>query len=508
MIDPNRMDPKAEEWISRPSGFVEGVACDGGSPDGNPIVLDQWQKDFIDFMGVFGSWRKTRQGGFSFACASRGWSRCYLDKGGTYLCIFTSYNLEDAKEKIRYVDMLDRSLPEHERMPRKVDTKFEIEFSNSNRIVTMFMPRGKGSPGHVDVMLDELAHMQDARTIWQAGLPVISRGGSVLCGSSPLAASGMFHDVHTGAEGKFQRFKRFDVLWWCCTALCTDVGRAVAEAPGMPTHERVARFGTVILQDIFDGMFLEDFRTEYECEWSDETTAFFSWQLLELCSNRELFKVDTIDGLRQCHGDLFMGMDVGRRKDLTEFIVGEKMSDNRIEVRLNLPLYNRPFREQREAINKIMSLSNVRMGTIDRNGIGMQLAEEAKEKFGSRIIEKDLTMQSKAEMATYVRRVMELGQFAFYADREMRQQFHSIKKIISPAGNILYDTSRNEKHHADKFWAAALMLNGSTDYMRTSKPAISVIHGREDKEGIEVSKNGRKVSITMDPAQAVRSPKN
>ena len=43
-------------------------------------------------------------------------------------------------------------------------------------------------------------------------------------------------------------------------------------------------------------------------------------------------------------------------------------------------------------------------------------------------------------------------------DRDLAYQIHSIKKMITAAKLNRFDTERNEKHHADKFWAWALAI--------------------------------------------------
>jgi phage FluMu gp28-like protein len=43
-------------------------------------------------------------------------------------------------------------------------------------------------------------------------------------------------------------------------------------------------------------------------------------------------------------------------------------------------------------------------------------------------------------------------------NRDLAYQIHSIKKTITAAKNNVFDTDKNAKHHADKFWALALAL--------------------------------------------------
>jgi len=470
--------------LARPSGLVEGVC----SISGEPVVLDRWQARLVDTEDRFTITNKARQTGNSFCYGSRAWSRCYLSAPRSYTAIFCSVNLDDAREKMRYVNLLDAEIPNNMRMKRVLDNKMEIEFVNGNRILCSFHPRGKGK---ADVMLDELAHIQDGRSLYQACLPIISRGGSIHIGSTPLAKAGIFHDIYVGADGKFSNFKRYNVPWWTSSALCADVSGGKKDGVGkMPTAERVRKYGTPILQDIYDNMFEEDFQTEYECEWSDESRAFLPWSLIEMCSptgDNVIFKCDDIEGLRFLHGDLYVGMDVGRRINASEIFVCEYMSKlERFELRLLLTLDGTAaeFNEQERVINKILSFSNVKTFVIDENGLGMMLAERATEKWGSRVVAQKVSPTTKPEIANNMRMMMERGQFFFYPDRETRQQFHSVKKVVTSHSNVIYDVDKNEKHHADKFWAAALMLFGASERVIGLKPEIHILRGREDDDFI------------------------
>ena len=57
-------------------------------------------------------------------------------------------------------------------------------------------------------------------------------------------------------------------------------------------------------------------------------------------------------------------------------------------------------------------------------------------------------------------------------DRDLAYQIHSIKKLITPSKNVVFDTDRNEKHHADKFWALALAHSAALE------PQAQVGYGR------------------------------
>lgn len=447
------------ETIQRPSGFVQ-LMCEHA---GGSLFLEDWQADFADTEDPFRIWLKSRQVGWSFAVATRVVPRCYLKPPKSYTAVIISYNLQDAYEKMRYVDALDSSIPEEERMKRKVDNKLEIEYRNGNRIVCVFNPRGKGK---AEVFIDEMPQMLDGHGVYQSALPCISRGGALFMGATPLAQSGQFWDVWNNTGNRFGKFRRMQLFWWGSPALCRDVFAAHRDyAERMPTEERVRRFGSDMLQDIYDSMFEEDFQTEYECKWSDDSAAFLSWELIARCSPAEpdaVYRVDAVDDLRTLHNPLYGGMDIGRRINATEIYVSELVR-GRLEERYSVTLANKAFDEQESCLNRIMSLPNVRKFVIDRMGLGMQLAERAQSRWGSRVVAQDISASSKPEIANNLRMMMEKGLVLFSADRDGRAQMHSVKRVVTAHGNVIYDVDKNEKHHADKFWGRALMCFGARE---------------------------------------------
>ena len=70
----------------------------------------------------------------------------------------------------------------------------------------------------------------------------------------------------------------------------------------------------------------------------------------------------------------------------------------------------------------------------------------------------DFTNPTKELWAVEARIQAERGAVPIPLDRDIAYQIHSIKKIITAAKHNVFDTERNEKHHADKFWAWALAI--------------------------------------------------
>jgi phage FluMu gp28-like protein len=116
------------------------------------------------------------------------------------------------------------------------------------------------------------------------------------------------------------------------------------------------------------------------------------------------------------------------------------------------------FRTQlEELLSRIQSL-NPRKVCIDATGLGTMLAEEASLYFSS-VEPVTFTAGAKEDMATRTRLVIEDKSIKIPIDHEVRNDLHSIRKIVTVAGNVRYDADRSEsKGHADRFWALSLAL--------------------------------------------------
>ncbi len=93
---------------------------------------------------------------------------------------------------------------------------------------------------------------------------------------------------------------------------------------------------------------------------------------------------------------------------------------------------------------------------VDENGIGAQLAENLRRTGRAQGV--TFTNPSKELWAVEARIQAERVNAPLPTDRDIAYQLHSIKKTTTAAKNNVFDTERNEKHHADKFWAWALAL--------------------------------------------------
>ena len=452
-----------------------------------PINLDLWQVLYISDASRFSILLKGRQMGFSFATALKGLIKALDPDRKSYTRQYISYNLDDALEKIRSASMLYDSIPK--RIQKKIVTrnKTMLEFRDNggkttSRLISIPCRSPRGRSG--DVVFDEFAIYKKSlsRTMYTAALPVLSRGGCMEIGSTPLGLQGMYSEIWHN-KIKFNNFSRFMVPWYMSSALCTNVDEInQIGAENIDIEERVAKYGKEILQDAFSAMFLDDFRQEYECCFLDGAQSYIPLELIhnntpgmrdsdwevsdEIAEgeSKEIHAFKTVDDLisgydPEKHGiRLYLGYDVARRRDAAViFIIGILPNGKKISV-ANIEMINQTFEYQRDKIRKIMrSGLPIARGCIDATGVGADTTETLQREFTSTVLEGVIfNIQSKDALARGVKEGLEKNEYLLQNDNKFHRQIHSIKRTTIAGGAFRYDSERDEMGHADSFWAWAL----------------------------------------------------
>jgi phage FluMu gp28-like protein len=432
---------------------------------------ESFQFAFLNNATRFGIDAKSRQVGWSFTSALDAFCDSRIEPGNPY--IFVSINQDEAKEKIRYLRAIFQATDAPLRPKRLVtDSQTEIELDDGTRFISHPCRPVRGKP-KARIYLDEMAHYPQGmdRQIYTAALPATTKGGYIRIGSSTMGAKGLFWEIMTESLRPWSGFARRYIPWWDVTALCKN-RQAAKSAAEMPSRTRVERFGTPALLDIFENMFLEDFQQEYECDWVDESSAWITWDVITrnqradlkywhahsvgeaLSMAMELQAAIPVGEVEQAFSG---GIDVGRTHDLTEFVVTGKSTSGQMPVRMMVSLDRVEFAQQKACFAEIIKRLPFTQVLVDRNGIGMQLAEDLERETG-KAQGVDFTNTTKEVWAVEARIQAERSNTPLPPDRDLAYQIHSIKKKVTEAKNNVFDTERNEKHHADKFWAWALAL--------------------------------------------------
>ena len=442
------------EWMAAEWGFLCGLA----SFDDEPLELEPYQIDFLRNRSRFRWVTKSRQVGFSFVFALEALARCHLrDK---HTAVFVSYNLDDAKEKILIARQVHEELPLAYQKRLVVDSKTELAFESNaahkrlSRIISAPSKAPRGKKG--DVYLDELAHYVNDREVYRGSTALILRSRGQLSGcSTPLGRRGIFWEIATEELRRYPHHTRHDVPWWACRFFCRDLAGAQREAPDLPTEERVARFGTQSIIEQLDSLPLEDFQQEFECRFVDESYSFYPYDLILPCTSEELVLADDLTDIKVGDGRLVAGFDVGRTRDRSELALFEDR-DGRMVCRLLRRYDQVPFSEQEADLRRLLEHLPVARLSIDKSGIGMNLAENLARDY-PQVVPEAFTNDSKERWATDLKILFQRKDIALPRDRELVGQIHSIKRRVLASGKVSFDAERTTRGgHADRFWAIAL----------------------------------------------------
>lgn len=335
------------------------------------------------------------------------------------------------------------------KLPR--ETRSEIMMPNGSRIISLpASPSSvRGYTGHV--FLDEFAFHRDAKEIWRAMLPITTRGYAIRIVSTPAGKAGKYYEIWENAEQ--MGFSRH----------CVTIYDAIKD--GLKIDIEAIKASTDP----------DDFAQEYECVFLDEAHSYFPMELIIDAISAECERWDEIP-----RGQFFAGIDIGRKRDLTVIFVLEKLGDVFYTRRIT-PLKNTDFEAQKREIELIKETYPLCRICIDASGLGMQLAEELKKQWSSLVEPVTFTAKVKEDLATFTRVVFEKKLIRIPDDNQLIKDIHSIKKLVTSAGNVRFDSERNENSHADYFWALALALHGANE---ASGPVY--ISSRKRRESFEI----------------------
>lgn len=318
-----------------------------------------------------------------------------------------------------------------------------------------------------DRILDEFALHPNPRRLWDIAYPGITWGGQLEVISTHRGSKNYFNrlvqEIRHGGNPMGISLHRVTLQ----DALDQGfLGKLKAKLPADDPR-----------QDMDEGEYFdyirsgctseEAFRQEYMCQPSDDEGAFIGYELIDSCTTPagEPWEL-ALDPQRE----YYLGVDVGRVHDLTVFYLVEAAGRQRYTRRM-IELADRPFHEQAEVLARYAALPCVRRVCMDATGIGMQMAEEARRRFGAKVEPVVFTHGVKEDLAVTLRRCMEDAALRIPPLPQLVDDLRSIRKETTSAGNVRYVGERNANGHADRFWALALALHACA---RHSTPFLPV----------------------------------
>jgi phage FluMu gp28-like protein len=162
-------------------------------------------------------------------------------------------------------------------------------------------------------------------------------------------------------------------------------------------------------------------------------------------------------------GDLYGGMDIGRRRDLSVLWLDQKINNVLHPVAI-FELRRQPFFVQMQVLHTLLALPQLRRVCVDETGIGMQLAESAQDLYGSSRVEGiSFTPESKEAIAVGLKQNLEDRGSVLPATSTVRNSLHSVKKYATTTKHFRFDAEKTEATgHADRFWAKALCVQAAS----------------------------------------------
>ncbi len=410
-----------------------------------------YQKRFVNDESRFiiGLW--SRQTGKSFTTALKAVVECAEKPRSLWICLSAGERqslewMEKAKLHARAYGMA----AEIEGDTFEADIqRLTIKFPNGSRIIGLPANPATARGYSGNVILDEFAFHEDSREIWRALVPAITRGYKLIVVSTPNGQGNMFHELWA-AKNDFAKHK-VTILDAAADGLAVDVKA---------------------LQGAIDP---DGWQQEYMCEFMDANSALLTYDMIAAAETDEAG-----EGTGAPRDIEYIGMDIGRQKDLTVIWRLAKVGDvfQTIEIR---ELDKCSFQAQLEVLSGYLRNPQVRRCCIDSTGLGMMLAEEAQRLHGAMKVEAvKFSGPVKEELAMGMLPVFQDKRIRIPRRREVREDLHKVCKTTTAAGNVRFDATRDANGHADRFWALALALHagadksGPVDGMRIKGDAKSV----------------------------------
>jgi phage FluMu gp28-like protein len=152
---------------------------------------------------------------------------------------------------------------------------------------------------------------------------------------------------------------------------------------------------------------------------------------------------------------LVAGFDVGRTRDRSELALFEEVT-GRFLCRLLRRYDQVPFAEQEADLRRILNTLPIARLSVDKSGIGMNLAENLARDF-PQVVGETFSNESKERWATDLKILLQRRDIALPRNRDLVGQIHAVKRRVLPSGKVSFDAERSARGgHADRFWAIAL----------------------------------------------------
>jgi phage FluMu gp28-like protein len=361
--------------------------------------------------------------------------------------------LEDCKLWALNVDDAARDLGEVV-IDEQKHSAYVLKFSNGKRIHSMSSNPDAQAGKRGSRVLDEFALHPDPRKLWTIAYPGITWGGQMEVISTHRGSHNFFNQLvrEIKESGNPKKISLHTVT----LQDALDAGFLWKLQQALPAEdERQAMDEAAYFDWVKSGAADEEsFLQEYMCKPADDDAAFLEYDLIASVEYGRDVPWETIEG-----GELYVGVDIGRRHDLTVIWVLERLGDV-LYTRAVIRLRNMSKPDQEKVLWPW--LGRAARSSMDQTGLGIGWVDDAQAKFGPYKVEGvNFTSQSKEALAYPVRSRMEERRLRIPYSGPIRASLRSVTKQVTAAGNIRFTAERTADGHADEFWALALAIHAA-----------------------------------------------
>ena len=340
----------------------------------------------------------------------------------------------------------------------------DIQFANGSRIIAIPANPSTARGYSANINLDEFAYHEDPDAIWSAMFPATTNklAGTFLDRFRALIkgedTSKIQRTLKLRVVSTFNgRNNKFFHLWERAKENGYSAHRVTihdAIADGMPLDAEKLRLA---LDDA------DAWAQEYECEPMDSSTVLLPYDLIAKCESPEATTMVTVEfWLVAQSRPLFMGIDFARKRDLsvawTDELVGDVSQAREV---LEMRAMSTP--DQIDLLRP--RIKCVQRACLDYTGPGVGMGDYLVKEFGEykpeahkfgKIELVTFNNTNKVEMFTKLRMAFEQAKTRVPISRIVREDLHSICRVVSPQGNITYRAPHTDDGHADRCTAKAL----------------------------------------------------
>jgi phage FluMu gp28-like protein len=281
------------------------------------------------------------------------------------------------------------------------------------------------------------------------------RGGEkkVRAVTTPNGIGSATHKIWTKGDGRKMKWSRHLVTIYHAVLM------------GLPVDIEEIREAMQSMGD-FDG-----FSQEYLCQFIDALSVLLTYELIASCEGieaTEAVPAEYWDSRVKNQFPLDLGIDFGRKRDLTVSWAAEKIGDLQVTKEV-LCLERMPTPDQIDILRP--RIRKARHVCLDYTGPGIGMGDylvkefqewnPAQHKFGKIEL---ITMSNtrKVELFGKMRMAFEKRNVRVPISQVIREDLHSIYRCVTPTGNITYRAPHTEDGHSDRGTALANCIEAGT----------------------------------------------